>query len=305
MRAVYRAIESVAHSKATVFITGESGTGKEVCAAAIHASGNRRDKPFVALNCAAIPRELMESEMFGHVRGAFSGAVCDRVGAAGLAHGGVLFLDEVCEMAPDLQAKLLRLLQSGTYQRVGSSLTEATDIRIVCATNRDPLAEVRSGRFREDLFYRLHVIPIPLPALRDRGEDVLLIAQRFLERFAAEERKRFTTISPEARESIAQQAWPGNVRELQNAIRHAVVMHDGDCLEEWMIPRHPQERAASPAASAKLEILPLWQVERTAILNALRACNGNVTRAAAFLEIGVSTLYRRKAELEAQARGAS
>jgi two-component system repressor protein LuxO len=325
MQAVYRAIENVACSKATVFITGESGTGKEVCAAAIHASGNRHDKPFVALNCAAIPRELMESEIFGHVKGAFSGATSDRVGAASLANGGVLFLDEVCEMDLDLQAKLLRLLQSGTFQRVGSSLTEATDIRVICATNRNPMDEVRSGRFREDLFYRLHVIPIKLPALRDRGDDVLLIAQCLLDRIAKEEGRSFSKISEDARAAIAAHSWPGNVRELQNAIRHAIVMNSGDTLEARMLPlsrAHPASQQSRPlpppphsmttnmpggtvALAATPDILPLWQVERAAIVKALAACNGNVTRAAALLEIGASTLYRKKAELDAHASNVS
>ncbi len=169
MQAVYRIIESAAPSKATVFITGESGTGKEVCAEAIHQCSPRRDQPFIALNCAAIPHDLMESEIFGHVKGSFTGAQGDRKGAASLADGGTLFLDEICEMDLDLQSKLLRFIQTGTLQRVGSGKLETVDVRFVCATNRDPLVEVKAGRFREDLYYRLHVIPLALPPPEGAG----------------------------------------------------------------------------------------------------------------------------------------
>ena len=191
MQAVYRIIESAASSRATVFITGESGTGKEVCAEAIHQEGDRRAAPFIALNCAAIPRDLIESEIFGHVKGAFTGASAERHGAATQADGGTLFLDEIGEMDIDLQSKLLRFVQTGSFQKVGGSKVEKVDVRFVCATNRDPLEMVSKGRFREDLFYRLHVIPIHLPALRERGEDVLLIAEYFLQKFSQEENKDF------------------------------------------------------------------------------------------------------------------
>lgn len=315
MQAVYRMIESASPSKATVFITGESGTGKEVCAAAIHAESDRAAKPFVPLNCAAIPRELMESEIFGHIKGAFSGATSDRIGAATAASGGTLFLDEICEMDLDLQAKLLRLLQSGTLQRVGSSKLEQVDLRIVCATNRDPLAEVQAGRFREDLYYRLHVIPMHLPPLRDRGPDVLLIANHLLGKFSAEEGKTFDRFSPQAEAKIEGYAWPGNVRELQNALRNALVLNSGEVLEATMLPSwmstsaRPIEKSLDVKPNSTLQfeefssvsasgIRPLWQVERDAIQGALRICEGNVTRAAAFLEIGASTLYRKKAEFE-------
>jgi|JI10StandDraft_1071094.scaffolds.fasta_scaffold08038_9 two-component system repressor protein LuxO len=322
MQAVYRMIESAAPSKATVFITGESGTGKEVCAAAIHAESDRSQKPFVPLNCAAIPRELMESEIFGHVKGAFSGAVSDRTGAAMSAHGGTLFLDEICEMDMDLQAKLLRLLQSGTVQRVGANKAEPVDIRVVCATNRNPMEEVQAGRFREDLYYRLHVIPMHLPPLRERGADVAMISNFLLGKFAAEEGKEFDHFSPEAEARILAHAWPGNVRELQNAIRNAVVLNSGAVLEADMLPgwlgtvgKVVVEAPATPQSMIPVGmpmmhtsiagIRPLWQVERDAIQEALRICDGNVTRAAAFLEIGASTLYRKKAEFEAlQAKSA-
>jgi len=319
MQAVYRIIESAATSKATVFICGESGTGKEVCASAIHSASSRATAPFVALNCAAIPRDLMESEIFGHVRGAFTGATADRVGAAAQANGGTLFLDEICEMSIELQSKLLRLIQNGSYQQVGSGKTETADIRFVCATNRNPAEEVRLGRFREDLFYRLHVIPIEIPPLRERGKDVLLIARSLLARFSQEEGRKFKGFSEVAEAALAAHTWPGNVRELQNVIRRAVVLNEGETLEADMLPLEAGFAAAprfrpeaqtsvrslfggisetKSAGTVSSRIHPLWQVERDAIIHALAACEGNVTRAAAFLEVGVSTLYRKKAEYD-------
>ncbi len=318
MQLVYRMIESAAPSQATVFITGESGTGKELCASAIHNASDRARKTFVPINCAAIPHGLMESEIFGHVKGAFSGATSDRVGAAMEADGGTLFLDEICEMEFDLQAKLLRLIQTGSYQRVGSSKTEHANLRVVCATNRDPKVEVAEGRFREDLYYRLHVIPMQLPPLRDRGDDIMLIANRMLARFSKEENKEFKTFSPEAEEKITNYNWPGNIRELQNALRNAVVLNQGKIIEQTMLPKwidDNQPKFLSPAkpsvpdnfvsksietfSNSRTHLLPLWQIERDAIMNALRICDGNVTRAAAYLEIGASTLYRKKLEFEA------
>ena len=236
MQGVYRILESAAASKATVFITGESGTGKEVCAETLHKLSPRHDKPLVVMNCAAIPRDLIESEIFGHVKGAFTGAVGDRIGAAERADGGTLFLDEICEMELDLQSKLLRFIQTGCFQRVGSSKQQQVDVRFVCATNRDPFAEVQAGRFREDLYYRLHVIPIPLPALRERGDDVLQIAREFLRQFAAEEGKAFVGFSHEAEQILRDYEWPGNVRQLQNVIRNIVVLHNGEQVLPAMLP---------------------------------------------------------------------
>jgi len=231
MQGVYRLIEGAAGSRATVFITGESGTGKEVAARAIHSLSPRCDRPFVALNCAAIPRDLMESEIFGHVKGAFTGASAQRDGAADRADGGTLFLDELCEMAPDLQTKLLRFVQTGTFRKVGGDEERQVDVRFVCATNRDPLIEVQEGRFREDLYYRLHVVPIHLPPLRERGEDILEIAEGLLTRFAEEEGKRFSGFQEDARQVLLSYLWPGNVRELENVIRNAVVLNDADCMK--------------------------------------------------------------------------
>jgi two-component system repressor protein LuxO len=299
MQAVYRKIEIIAPSRAPVFIMGESGTGKELTAEAVHRlSPSRKDGPFIAINCAAIPKELIESEIFGHLRGAFTGAVADRVGAAGAADGGTLFLDELCEMDLALQGKLLRFVQTGTYQPVGGTAPRRTDVRFVCATNRDPQAEVRAGRFREDLYYRLHVVPITLPPLRERGEDVIAIAEAVLERSAREEGKAFRGLAEDARAVLRAHRWPGNVRELENAVRMAVVLHDGEWLTAAMLPiaaHGPVPRRAAPAADPAREIRPLAEVEREAIERAVELCGGNIPKAAAHLGISPSTLYRKRA----------
>ncbi len=305
LQAVCKVIDRAASSRATVFVTGESGTGKELCAEAIHRMSPRRERPFVALNCAAIPSELMESEFFGHVRGAFTGAHADREGAAAIADGGTLFLDEICELDPGLQTKLLRFLQTGSFQRVGDTRQRRVDLRIVCATNREPMTEVASGRFREDLFYRLHVIPIHLPPLRERGDDAIEIARSLVAAYAEEEAKPFDGLSEDAIATIRAHDWPGNVRELQNSIRHAVVLHDGPLVTAAMLPAYlaetaqaaPAPRRAGPDPSAMAAagpIRPLAEVERDAIEAALEHCNGNVPRAAALLEISPSTIYRKR-----------
>ena len=305
LQAVYRIIDSAAPSKATVFITGESGTGKEVCAEAIHRQSTRRDAPFVPLNCGAIPRDLMESEIFGHVRGAFTGATRDRIGAAEQANGGTLFLDEIGEMDLDLQTKLLRFVQTGTLQRVGSTSLVKVDVRFICATNRDPLQEVAEGRFREDLFYRLHVIPIHLPALRDRVDDILLLANHFLRKFAAEEHKIFRELSPEVEAVFMDYEWPGNIRQLQNVIRNVVVLYDAEQVMVDMLPpplngvavrRSPPlaAKSACPAESSAQGIRPLHVIEKEAIERAIELCDGNIPRAAALLEVSPSTIYRKR-----------
>ncbi len=327
MQAVYRIIDSAAASKATAFITGESGTGKEVCAEAIHRRSPRRDKPFVAINCGAIPKDLMESELFGHVRGAFTGAVAERDGAASRADGGTLFLDEICEMEPGLQTKLLRFIQTGTFMKVGGAKLEKVDIRILCATNRDPLVEVEEGRFREDLYYRLHVIPVHLPPLREREEDPVEIARHFLIEYAREEGRRFHRIDDAAAAIIRSYAWPGNVRQLQNVIRQIVVFHDAEVVTPEMLPpplgrpaagtvpanmetppaggaaaRRPGSATAVSTEDARQAVKPLWLVEKETIEEAIAACDGNIPRAAALLEISASTIYRKKLAWEAAGR---
>ena len=337
MQGVYRTIESASRSKATIFIKGESGTGKELCAEAIHKNSPRRDKPFIALNCAAIPRELMESEIFGHVKGAFSGAHANRDGAAAMANGGTLFMDEICEMDLDLQSKLLRFLQSETFQKVGSSQTEQVDIRFVCATNRDPWKEVEKGKFREDLYYRLHVIPLDVPPLREREEDIILLAEEFLKRYAKQEEKEFSGLSQSARGMLAAHDWPGNVRELQNVMMQIIVLNEGGEVTAEMLPKLLSRKSggapapvpetapepvaqAAPSAAAKsgepdneeidpddMEklaqiIKPLADVERVAIEKAIKLCDGKVRVAAGLLGISHATLYRKNQRLEIRRR---
>jgi two-component system repressor protein LuxO len=303
MRALYEQIRRVAPSKAPVFITGESGSGKEVCAEAVHTCSGRAEAPFIAINCSAIPRELMESEIFGHVKGAFTGAHEERPGAAELAHGGTLFLDEICEMDLALQAKLLRFVQTGTVRRVGDTRLRHVDVRFVCATNREPAREIEGGRFREDLYYRLHVLPLRVPALRERSDDIILLARTFLSRFAEEEARHFRGFTAEAEAALAAHAWPGNVRELQNVIRRVVVLHDGEEVSAEMLALATPHEAARDTAPLPYvpspSISPFWREEERIIRNALAAFDGNAQRAASALEISPSTIYRK---LQAWAR---
>lgn len=319
MQGVYRIIESAATSRASIFITGESGTGKELCAEAVHRLSDRANNPFLTINCAAIPRDLMESEIFGHMKGAFTGAHAERDGAATLADGGTLFLDELCEMDLELQSKLLRFIQSGTFQKVGSSVNQKVDIRFVCATNRDPLEEVRAGRFREDLYYRLHVIPLRLPPLRERGSDCLLIAHHLLQEINAREHKAFQGFSADVETIMQAYPWPGNVRELENAIMNMVVLGEGKQITVDMLPESLhgslQQISAPPLSSrtasavlerssgsmvrasavqADNEIRPLWMEEKLIIERAIALCDGNLPKAAALLEVSASTLYRKR-----------
>ena len=317
MQVIYRIIDSVAQSNATVFIPGESGTGKELCAEAIHQQSPRREKPFIALNCAAIPRDLLESEVFGHVKGAFTGALQARQGAAALADGGTLFLDEVCEMDLEMQTKLLRFIQTRQYRRVGGIREEHADVRFVCATNRDPWQEVQAGRFREDLYYRLYVVPIDLPALREREQDILLLARHFLAEYARQEGKQFDDFSPDAIAALLAYPFPGNVRELQNLLRRVVVLQTGGSISAATL-RLPESSPAAPATSTQnLDtvsnkpahpestsqqitlphpgIRPLEEVERAYIEEAIALCGGSVIEAARQLGVSDSTLYRKRA----------
>ncbi len=321
MQLVYDIIENAAKSNATVFITGESGTGKEVCAEAIHRFSKRTSEPFIAINCAAIPRELLESELFGHVKGAFTGAVADREGAVSQANGGTLFLDEIAEMAPEMQTKLLRFLQNLSYRKVGGNRTEKANVRIICATNRDPLEEIRSGNLRQDLYYRLHVIPIHMPPLRNRRSDVIDLADHYLRLYAREEGKSFRSFAQDAENVLTAFSWPGNVRQLQNIVRGIVVLHEGRfvtapmlpaMLREPAVPDEQQSKAANTiptlsiaAAEAPDDVSPLWKVERNAIEQAIALCEGNIPKAAALLEISPSTIYRKKMIWDKHTGGAS
>ena len=310
MGRIHAKIQSVAQSMATVFITGESGTGKELCALAVHRQSARASGPFIALNCGAIPQDLLESEVFGHIKGSFTGAISDKPGAAAAADGGTLFLDEVCEMVPALQTKLLRFLQTSTVQPVGATWPRKVNVRIVCATNRDPLDAVRRGQFREDLYYRLYVVPIHMPPLRDRAGDTIEIAEAALARFAAEEGRRFDGLSPEVRDLFRTHPWPGNVRQLLNVIRNVVVLNEGGLVTPDMLPdalfsgRSPPDPesaptpaalAGSPADEDRLAGLTLSEIERHAVLAALSRHNGSVPRAARELDVAPSTLYRKLA----------
>ncbi|MBI1326969.1 MAG: response regulator [Alphaproteobacteria bacterium] len=299
MQAAYRIIENASSSRAPVMIMGESGTGKEVAAKAIHTLSNRKHKNFIALNCAAIPHDLLESEIFGHVKGAFTGAIADRDGAARLADGGTLFLDELTEMPVTLQSKLLRFIQEGTFSPVGSGETLHADIRFICATNRNPFEAIQRGILREDLYYRLAVIPLELPPLRDRGEDVLLLATFFLEKATKQENKNFESFSPDARDLLLAHRWPGNVRELENIVRHAVIMNNGTEITAAMLPAMRQSNFL-PAAERSIEFLPQNTVirpmevrEREIIEEAIALCEGNITEAARQLCINPSTIHRK------------
>jgi two-component system repressor protein LuxO len=299
MQRIYDIIESAAASNATIFVTGESGTGKELCAEAVHRYSPRSKGPFIAINCAAIPRDLLESELFGHVRGAFTGALSDREGAVSLAAGGTLFLDEIAEMALDMQSKLLRFLQDFTYRKIGGTKTEKASVRLVCATNKDPLEEIAKGRLRQDLYYRLHVVPIHMPPLRDRRSDILDLAEYFLALFAKEEKKSFRRFSAEAERLLLSSPWLGNVRELQNVLRRAIVLEkDGEVVEAFMLkglslPVFKENRKFTDETPRE-KIEPLWKTERSAIENAIAFCEGNIPRAAALLGISPSTIYRKK-----------
>jgi two-component system repressor protein LuxO len=301
MQFVYEQIGRIAASAAPVFITGESGTGKDVCAEALHAKGPRGGKRMVAINCAAIPRDLMESELFGVARGAFTGAHEDRKGAAELADGGTLFLDEIGEMDLSLQSKLLRFLQTGTLSRVGESGVRHVDVRVICATNRNPMQLIADKKFREDLFYRLHVLPIHLPPLRQRPTDIMVLARHFLERYAAEEHKSFAGYSPDVAGILASGDWPGNVRQLQNLVRRLVVMFDGGEITPAMLAAADIESRgivpvaeSQPRTERRPAILPMWQQEQRIIEDAIASFGGNVSLAAAALEISPSTIYRKR-----------
>jgi two-component system repressor protein LuxO len=298
MAEVYAQIRRMAPSRAPVFVTGESGTGKELCAEAIHAHSGPSGRPFVAINCSAIPKELMESEIFGHMRGAFTGATEDRAGAAELANGGTLFLDEIAEMDLGLQAKLLRFVQTGTIRRVGGSDLRRVNVRLVSATNRNPLAEVEAGRFRADLFSRLHVLPIHLAPLRERRDDILPLAAAFLARYGAEEGRSFAGFDDGAVACLLGHDWAGNVRQLENAIRQVVVLHDGGMVTAAMLPAaigRPLD-AHVRAEGGPAPVIPFRDQERRIIETALDAFGGSISRAAAALEISPSTIYRKRQE---------
>ncbi|MBI1492537.1 sigma-54-dependent transcriptional regulator [Halocynthiibacter styelae] len=314
MEKVYDNIRTVAGSMATVFITGESGTGKEICAQALHDLSNRSEGPFIPLNCGAIPNDLLESEIFGHLRGAFTGAISDKPGAAAMADGGTLFFDEICEMSMELQTKLLRFLQTSMIQPVGSVRPVKVNVRIVCATNLDPLEQMRLGKFREDLYYRLHVVPLHLPPLRERGDDIMEIAKNALQRFSAEENRLFEDFSDEVDAFFNEHHWPGNVRQLLNVMRNIVVLNNDSTVTMDMLPHDfqragqrslqpvqlpsapPTPRAEPEQAGPALDDLigkSLDEIERIIVEETIARNSGSIPVAARVLAVSPSTLYRK------------
>ena len=287
MQEVYELIELVATSDATVFITGENGTGKELVARAIHARSHRRKGPFIVANCSAYSPTLLESELFGHEKGAFTGAIRQKKGRIERAQGGTLFLDEIGDIAPATQILLLRFLQDHCFERVGGEETIMADVRVLAATNKDLFQEAESGRFREDLYYRLNVISIPLPALRERKEDIPLLCQHFLEKNNSKENKQIKRISPNTLQVLMDFDWPGNVRQLENAISHAVIVCQGDTIGRKHLPRFLKDKPEETVATS------LAEQERRLILRVLKEANWNKHDAARRLKLSRSTLYSK------------
>ncbi|MDQ3365513.1 MAG: sigma-54 dependent transcriptional regulator [Myxococcota bacterium] len=289
MRPVVEAIEKVARTSATVLLLGESGTGKEVAARAIHAQSPRATHPFMAINCAALSEQLLESELFGHEKGAFTGATERKRGRLELADGGTFFLDEIGELKGELQAKLLRVIQERRFERVGGTRTLEVDVRWIAATNRDLRAMIDDGRFREDLYHRFAVFPIKLPPLRDRKDDLLPLARSLLDRIARDLKRTLPRLTPSAEKRLLAASWRGNVRELQNTLERAAILADADTIDAthiWL-----EEGAEKPIAPAGGEVRPLVELEKEAILHALEVVGGNRRRAAELLGIGERTLY--------------
>ncbi|MFY2942078.1 sigma-54-dependent transcriptional regulator [Achromobacter xylosoxidans] len=299
MRELYRQIGRVAPTGVTVLLVGESGTGKELAAHAIHELSTRRQRPFIAVNCGAISPHLIESEMFGHERGSFTGADRQHKGYFERADGGTLFLDEVTEMPLDLQVKLLRVLETGQFMRVGTNREIGCDIRIVAATNRNPEQAVQEGKLREDLYYRLNVFPLELPPLRERGEDILLLADRFLQA-QNEETGRSKAFSARAAAALSQYEWPGNVRELKNFVRRVFIMAEGDELDADLLA--PQVSPSGDVSGGQVSVPvgeTLAEADRRLILATLERCKGVKKQAAAVLGISPKTLYNRLEEYAA------
>jgi DNA-binding NtrC family response regulator len=292
MQRVFEIVEQVAPSKATVLITGESGTGKELVANAIHQRSPRANGPFIKLHCAALAESLLESELFGHERGAFTGAMARKDGRFQLADGGTLFLDEIGEISPSIQVKLLRFLQEHELERVGGNQTIRVDVRVIAATNKNLREEVARGRFREDLFYRLNVVALEMPSLRDRRTDIPALAKFFLDKYARDNNKPIESFAPETLELLAAYDWPGNVRELENAIERAVVLAGGTQLESKHLPPSVQPRAVA----SEMPMIPgatMGDLERYAILETLKATGGSTSKAAEILGISVRTIQYR------------
>jgi DNA-binding NtrC family response regulator len=301
MQRVFEIVDQVAPSRATVMITGESGTGKELVANAIHQRSPRANGPFIKLHCAALAESLLESELFGHERGSFTGAMARKDGRFQLADGGTLFLDEIGEISPSIQVKLLRFLQEHEFERVGGTQTIRVDVRVIAATNRNLTEEVAKGRFREDLFYRLNVVALEMPPLRERRSDVPPLARFFLERYAKDNGKPIEGFSPEALELLTAYDWPGNVRELENAIERAVVLAGGPVLEARQLPPNVRPRLA-PAGMPVIPGATMADLERYAILETLKSTGGSTSKASEVLGISVRTIQYRLHQYNAAPR---
>ena len=303
MQALFQTIEAVAGSDAAVLILGESGTGKELVAHAIHQRSERNDAAFVAVNCAALPATILESELFGHKKGAFTGAVKDKQGLFAQADGGTIFLDEITEMPFELQAKLLRVLENGVFRPVGSQSEVKVDVRVLAATNQNPQQAVSEKHLREDLYYRIAVVEVELPALRQRIEDIPLLAKVFLSRFAGAAGKNIGGFAPEALECLLNHDWPGNVRELRNAIERAVILCRGDIVIPENFPPRISNSMVNPASEKHAEYngevvviplgMPLASVEKKVILDTLANCKNNKTRTAKILGVSLKTLHNK------------
>ena len=310
---IYDVISRVAATPTTVLISGESGTGKELVARALHENSTRKDKPFIKVNCAAIPRDLMESELFGYERGAFTGAVSSKPGRFELASGGTLFLDEIGSIPVEMQVKLLRALQESEFERVGGVKTLRVDVRLVAATNSDLKREIAAGTFREDLFYRLNVVPIRLPSLRERAGDIQLLVKHFVEKFNLRLNKKVQSVSAEVSELLRRHAWPGNIRELENVVERAVLFCDGDVISVDDLPADVRQADGARSAPEPGELVgdpgvegdglkervkaAMSRLERTLIIKALDQTGGNVTHAARILKISRKGLQLKMKEL--------
>jgi two-component system response regulator PilR (NtrC family) len=302
MQKVFALIKKIADTRSTVLITGESGTGKELAARAIHAQSPRRESPFVTVNCAALPETLLESELFGHMKGSFTGAIANKEGLFETANSGTIFLDEISATTPALQVKLLRVIQEREFKRVGGTQDIQVDVRIIAATNKDLAEEVRRGAFREDLYYRLNVIPLYLPPLRERREDIPLLSQHFLNRYAAERRKDDLRLAPEAMQRLIEAPWRGNVRELENTIERAVALSEGSLVMPDLLTSLEAIQPSSPPALQPSRDLPpegvdlealIAETEKALILKALERTRGSKTEAAKLLGLTFRSLRHR------------
>jgi DNA-binding NtrC family response regulator len=320
MHDVYAILQKVADTPTTVLVTGESGTGKELVAQALHDHSARHGRPFIRVNCAAIPHSLIESELFGHEKGAFTGAIASKPGRFELADKGTLFLDEIAEIPPEMQVKLLRAIQESTFERVGGLRTLKVDVRLVAATNRNLAAEVEAGRFREDLFYRLNVVPLHLPPLRERTSDIPLLVSHMLARFNERLKRRVSRLSPEAEAAFEGYAWPGNIREMENVLERLVLFSEGEVIGLDDLPEELRagggEATAETGAGARLDRdltgrvsmkdlvrETTAQLEKEIIVQALEQTAGNVTRASQLLMISRKSLQNKMKEFNLREEG--